>query len=97
MMIIKVAWRNLWRNKRRTLLVLTSIVVGISATLVYDTLGRGMVLQMLNNQINTHYSHIQVHKKGYNDNKIVSNFIDNPQMIEKALKSRSKEQTSELQ
>lgn len=87
MMMFKIAWRNLWRNRRRTLLVISSIVVGISATLVYDTFGRGMMLQMLNNQINTHYSHIQVHKKGYNDNKIVGNYIANQDSIVKILKS----------
>lgn len=87
MMMLKIAWRNLWRNKRRTLLVICSIIVGISATLVYDTLGRGMMLQMLNNQINTHYSHIQIHKKGYIDNKLVQNIIENPDSIDNLLKS----------
>jgi putative ABC transport system permease protein len=87
MMMLKIAWRNLWRNKRRTLLVICSIVVGISSTLVYDTFGRGLMLQMLNNQINTHYSHIQIHKKGYNDNKIVQNFIEHPDSVENVLKS----------
>ncbi len=85
--MLKIAWRNLWRNKRRSLLVICSVVVGISATLVYDTLGRGMVLQMLNNQINTHYSHIEIHKKGYNDNKVVQNYIPNPDSIENLLRS----------
>ncbi len=86
-MLFKIAWRNLWRNRRRSLIVLTSIIVGIAALLLNDALGVGMMDQMLNNQINSYVSHIQIHKKGFNDNKVVRNYMAETGSIEKVLKS----------
>lgn len=84
-MLLKIAWRNLWRNKRRSLIILTSIAVGVAAILLYDTLLRGMIVQMVKNQVSTDISHIQVHKKGFNDNRNVKNYIPDWQIVDKAL------------
>jgi putative ABC transport system permease protein len=74
-MLLKIAWRNIWRNKRRSLIVLSSVVVGVIAAIIVDGLSNGMLRQMLFNQINSSVSHIQIHKKGFNDNKTVQNYI----------------------
>ena len=74
-MLLKIAWRNIWRNKRRSSIVLISVVVGVIAAIIVDGLSNGMLNQMLFNQINSSVSHIQIHKKGFNDNKTVQNFI----------------------
>lgn len=86
-MLIKIAWRNVWRNKRRTLIVLASIVIGIIATIFMDGLSNGSLIQMLDNQINLNTSHIQIHKVGYLDDKIVQNYIPNYKETEKILKN----------
>lgn len=85
-MLFKIAWRNIWRNKRRTLIVLTSVVVGLVAIVLSDGLSNGMMKQMLFNQVNLNISHIQIHKKGFNDNKVVKNFIPDYQKVESVLK-----------
>lgn len=85
-MLLKLAWRNIWRNKRRSQIVFGSIVVGIIATLFMNGFMNGMVYQMLDNQISSNISHIQIHKKGFNDNKIVQSFIPNYDLVEKELK-----------
>ncbi len=85
-MLIKLAWRNIWRNKRRSLIVVGSVIVGVIAAILLDALQGGMIHQMLFNQINLNVSNIQIHKKGFYDKKNVRNFIDNPEEIEKILK-----------
>ncbi|MBN2572443.1 MAG: ABC transporter permease [Ignavibacteriales bacterium] len=85
-MLIKIAWRNIWRNKRRTIIVLVSIVIGIAATIFMDGLSNGSLIQMLNNQINLNTSHIQIHKAGFLDDKIVQNYISNYKGAEKIIK-----------
>ncbi|CUT01766.1 ABC transporter permease [Candidatus Chrysopegis kryptomonas] len=85
-MIFKLAWRNIWRNKRRTLIVVVSIVVSVSVLLLIDTLSMGMMKQMLDNQINLHIAHIQIHKRGFNDDKTLKNYIPDSEKIEEVLR-----------
>lgn len=87
MMLLKLSWRNIWRNKRRSIVVLISIIVGVIAIIFMDALTTGMLKQMLNNQIRANISHIQIHKKGFNDNKVVQNFVPDPGKVEQALNS----------
>ncbi|MFN3134220.1 MAG: ABC transporter permease [Candidatus Kryptonium sp.] len=84
-MILRFAWRNIWRNKRRTIVVVLSIVVSVAVLLLVDTLSVGMIKQMLDNQINIHISHIQIHKKGFRDDKTVKNYIPDDLRVEKAI------------
>lgn len=84
-MLIKLAWRNIWRNSRRSIIVLTSIIVGLVAVVLYDALSVGMIQQMLDNQIGAHTAHIQIHKQGFNDNKLVQNYVPNPRRVAQAL------------
>jgi len=84
-MLLKLAWRNIWRNKRRSLIVLISLVVGLSAIVLTDGLSNGMMRQMLFNQINLDISHIQIHKSGFNNYKIVKNYIPDYKNVESVL------------
>jgi len=83
-----MAIRNLLRNKRRTLIVLSSIIVGVAATLLYDSINAGMINQMLVNQINSYYSHIQIHKQGFNDNKLVTSYIPDYKNVEEVIQKQ---------
>ena len=87
-MLLKLAWRNIWRNKRKSLIVLSSVVIGMIAVIFYDGLDHGMLRQMLNNQISNSVAHIQIHKKGFNDNKVIKNYIPDNQLVEKAVESQ---------
>jgi putative ABC transport system permease protein len=88
-MLLTIAWRNIWRNHRRSLIVLVSIVVGVAAAMVSDGLSIGMMQQMLDNQIGSHISHIQIHAKGFNDNRVIQSSITDVQSVEEALASTS--------
>ena len=86
-MLLKLAWRNIWRNKRRSIIVLVSVVVGLIAIVLEDGLSNGMMRQMLFNQINLDISHLQIHKAGFDRNKIIKNFIPDYKNVEMILKS----------
>jgi len=45
--IFRLAWRNLWRNHRRTLIMLAAIVIGVWAMIFMTALMRGMVDDMV--------------------------------------------------
>ncbi|MBR9977099.1 MAG: ABC transporter permease [Bacteroidetes bacterium] len=84
-MLFTIAWRNIWRNRRRSLIIMVSVIVGVSAVMVNDGLMVGMIHQMLDNQIGSHVSHIQIHAKGFNANPVVQNVIPERQRVERAL------------
>ncbi|HPJ33983.1 MAG TPA: ABC transporter permease [Spirochaetota bacterium] len=65
---LKLSWRNVWRNKRRSLVVITSIGIGIFAMLVIMAIMNGMNYQMIDNTISTSLGHVSIHKKGFLDN-----------------------------
>ncbi|MCF8261591.1 MAG: ABC transporter permease [Melioribacteraceae bacterium] len=85
-MILKLAWRNIWRNSRRSIIALSSISVGVFAILLSDGLNTGMIEQILSNQISSSVSHIQIHNKGYNDNKVIQSIIPEPAKVEQTIK-----------
>lgn len=84
-MLLTIAWRNIWRNRRRSLIVMLSIVVGVVFAMLSDGLSIGMIHQMLDNQIGSHVSHIQIHAKGFNDNQVIQNTIPDRVRVEDAL------------
>ncbi|MGA8263942.1 MAG: FtsX-like permease family protein, partial [Ignavibacteriaceae bacterium] len=55
--------------------------------IISDGLSNGMIGQMLFNQINLNISHIQIHKKGFNNNKVVKNYIPDYKKVEQILKN----------
>jgi putative ABC transport system permease protein len=87
MMLFALAYRNIWRNKRRSIIVMTSVAVGVVATMLTDTLSMGMIVQMFENQVGAHVSHIQIHRKGFNENRIIQNYIPDNARVESVLRS----------
>ncbi len=73
--IIRLAWRNLWRNHRRSLIMLSAIAFGVWGMIWMTALMRGMVDQMIDNSIKTLSGHIQIHAAGYLDDPSVEHLI----------------------
>lgn len=75
MMIFRLAWRNIWRNRRRSLIILASVVIGLAATIFADNVMRGFVRQAFENQLGSSTGHMQVHHPGFRDNPVVENYM----------------------
>lgn len=84
-MLLKLAWRNIWRNTRRSIIILCSIVVGMTMIIFMDSLIGAFLLQSFENQIGTHTAHIQINRTGFNDNKTVQNYLPDPGAVESTL------------
>jgi len=70
---LRLAWRNIWRNKRRTLLTAASIFLAVFLALLVRSLQTGMFDNLIKISIESYTGHIQVHKKGYWDDKTIDN------------------------
>jgi len=76
--VARLAWRNLWRNYRRTLIMLAAIVVGTWAMIFMTALMRGMVDDMVKDGISVLPGHVQVHNPAFRDDPTVNNLMPAP-------------------
>lgn len=75
---LQLGWRNLWRNKRRTGIMLAAIGVGAWAMIFVTAFSRGMVDQVVRDGIRALPGHVQIHHPGFRDDPSVATLIDRP-------------------
>ena len=63
--ILKLAWRNLGRNRRRTVLTVVTVALGLALLLVTLGLGDGSHLQMIDNAVRMGSGHVLIQSRGY--------------------------------
>jgi putative ABC transport system permease protein len=80
-MLWSVAWRNIWRSKVRSLVIICALTIGILAGVFTWALYEGMVIQRINTAIKTEVSHIQLHHKKYLENPDIKYFIHNSDSV----------------
>ena len=88
-MLLKLVWRNIWRNQRRSIIVLGSVIIGVISIFFLEGVTNAFLNQMLYNQISLSTSHIQIHKKGFIDNKTIQNYIPSQDVVESVLNAQS--------
>jgi putative ABC transport system permease protein len=62
---IKLAWRNMWRNWRRTAIALVAIVLGLILLLAFDGLIKGSDQAIFGNAVRLYGGNLQVHARGF--------------------------------
>ena len=72
----KLAWRNLWRNKRRTLITSASIFFGVLLSAFMSSMQEGSYAQYIKSIVNFYSGYIQVHQKGYWNDKVIGNTLE---------------------
>ncbi|MDJ0778929.1 MAG: ABC transporter permease [Gammaproteobacteria bacterium] len=77
--LLTLSWRNLWRNRRRTAIMLGAISVGVWAMIFMTALMRGMVDDMLEQGIRNLPGHIQIQHPEFLDDPNVVNNIAEPE------------------
>ncbi|MCP4440147.1 MAG: ABC transporter permease [Aureispira sp.] len=70
-MLWKLAWRNIWRNKRRTIITAASILFAVLAAVSMNSIQRGVWDNMINSVVNSYFGFAQIHTKGYWDDRSI--------------------------
>jgi len=86
-MLIKLAWRNLWRNKLRTSIILGAMVFGLTGVIAMMGFMTGFVDSMISNAIRWQTSHIQIHEQKYVTNSDISDQIPNGQTLAESIRA----------
>ncbi|MCK5170254.1 MAG: ABC transporter permease [Bacteroidales bacterium] len=71
-----MAWKNLWRNKRRTLITVASIFFGVLISTVMSSLQDGTYGSMIDMSVKLSSGYLQIQHPEYNDNKSINNIFE---------------------
>lgn len=94
---LKLAWRNIWRNSKRTLITQFALVVALSLMIACSGLTWGLVKQMERNATLLGPGEIQIHSPGYLDDRSIYRVIDHPDMIINRIEKTGAKATPRLQ
>ncbi len=88
-LLLKLAWRNILRNRRRTILSGFAIGIGLASLMFVDSLHIGMLQSMIRTATDTLMGQGQIHAEGFRDTQEVESIITNSVDIMKSLDSEN--------
>ncbi len=84
-MIVKMAWRNIWRNPRRTLLTVSAIAFACLLLVFMLSFQFGSYDAMINASVKIQTGHLQVQAKGYKEKQQMRRVVADPAPVESIL------------
>ncbi|MDY6951814.1 MAG: FtsX-like permease family protein [Thermodesulfobacteriota bacterium] len=82
---VKMAWRNIWRNPRRSLLTILAIAFASLLLVFMLSWQFGSYDTMINSAVSIHTGHLQVQAKGYNDKRSIRMVVPDPAHVTQIL------------
>jgi putative ABC transport system permease protein len=76
-----MAWRNIWRNRRRTLVTVSAMTLALWVMVLYTGLLEGYFLGMERNILNLEVGDVQVFAPGFRDNPSLYTRIGDPEPL----------------
>jgi len=67
--MLTLAWRNIWRNRRRTLITLAAIALSVTLVQAFHNLSYGVYQSMIAGGVRAGSGHLTIYRKGYVDNR----------------------------
>lgn len=89
-MIIKIAWKNIWRNPVRSRVVIASVLLGLWAGIYMIAFSNGLHQQRLADQLSYSIGHIKATNPKFDLEKLSKYTINNPQAVIEVLKTHPK-------
>lgn len=82
--IIKLAWRNLWRNRRRTLIAVSSIIFSVLLASWMRSMQEGSYESMIDNVVKYYSGYLQVQHPDYWEERTLENSAEfSPELVRK--------------
>jgi ABC-type lipoprotein release transport system permease subunit len=86
-MIPEIAWKNVWRNKTRSLIVIAAVAIGVFAGIFTMAAINSSVVQRIDAAVNEELSHIQINNKDFRSSGDVQNLIPDFSSVKAVLDS----------
>ncbi len=84
---IKMAFRNIFRAKRRSIIVILTIAIGLWGLIVSNAYYDGMIQQMVKSAIEIDSGHIQIHKFGFQEKMLINLVLPDPKKVASSIKN----------
>ena len=88
-MIYSIAWKNVWRNKKRSLVVIVAVTLGIISGVLLIGIMEGWIKQRLHDAVYNEVSHIQIHNNEFIKNEEIDLTVENIDEITRSIDSLS--------
>ena len=88
--VIKIAWRNCWRNPLRSSIVIFTIILGVWSSIFIMGFTEGMMTQKIKNLVSIQIGDIQIHSKSYDYDSEINNTILNYETVATTLSNNEK-------
>ena len=73
MLFLKLAWRNIWRNRKRTWITASSIGFAVFFAVFMQSMQLGSYQRMIDNSVRFYTGHLAIHQSEYWEEKILDN------------------------
>ncbi|MCB0707306.1 MAG: ABC transporter permease, partial [Saprospiraceae bacterium] len=87
-MVLKIAWRNIWRSRTRSIVVIMAIMIGIWAVIFMMSFSNGMIESYIDNAIETQISHIQLHNPDFDLDQESQFYFENASELQAELSAQ---------
>ena len=87
MWLIKMAWKNIWRNKSRTIVTMASIFFAVMLSVLARSLQDGTFNNLVKNVVSFYTGYVQVHQKGYWNEQILDHSFKASNEVERKILS----------
>ena len=84
-MLVKMAWRNLWRNKLRSAITMLALAAGVACVIMVATMQESAFGQMVDLATSGLLGDMQIHGNGYQDDPEIGTVVRNPAAVEAKL------------
>ena len=89
MLLIRLAWRSLWRNWRRSLIAMSAVIFAITLSIVQRGMQYGSYAETIKTAVRVSTGYIQIQRIGYNKSPTLQKSFELNSVIEEALKKTS--------
>ena len=89
MKLVKISWRNLWRNSTRTNITITAVALCIAILIIFQSLIIGLIGKAVYNTTNLVVGEVQIHAAGYLDDRSIYKSLKNVEEIRAVAKENN--------
>ena len=86
--LVKLAWKNIWRNRNRTVITMASVFFAVILSVLASSLQKGTFDNLIKNVVSFYTGYLQVHKAGYWKEPILDNSFEASALMKEKIVSQ---------